>query len=75
MKTIYNAMPGIRPRREAKGLTISQASQQLGISRQAWYQWEALAAMPGSPLLPMLARLLGCSIEDLYGIPKEEQQV
>ena len=65
MKT-YQAMPGIRTRRRMRELTVPAAADALGVTRQAWYQWERGVAMPSAAYLPALSELLGCRIEELY---------
>lgn len=65
----FTMMKGIRPRREALGLSLTAAAAELNVTRQAWYQWETGDTMPASALLPDLARVLRCRIEDLYGEP------
>lgn len=67
----YNRMEGIRPRREALGLSIQEAAARLQVTRQAWYVWETADVMPASGLLPDLAAVLGCRIEELYEAPSD----
>lgn len=64
---IYASMPGIRTRRRALGLTAAALATALGVTRQAWNQWEGGATMPSAAYLPAIAELLHCRIEDLYG--------
>lgn len=66
---IYTRMDGIRYRRKAAGLGVSAAAERLGVTRQAWYQWELGKSLPGSGCLPAMAELLQCRIEDLYVDP------
>ena len=67
----YTKMEGIRPRRVAMGLSIGEAADRLGVTRQAWSNWERGVAIPFSGLLPDLARVLACTIEELYRVPDE----
>ena len=67
----YTKMEGIRPRRVAMGLSIGEAADRLGVTRQAWSNWERGAAIPFTPVLPDLARVLKCSIEELYTAPED----
>lgn len=67
----YTKMEGIRARRVGLGLSVADAADRLGVTRQAWWTWERGAAIPFSGLLPDLARVLECSIEDLYTAPEE----
>ena len=63
---IYKTIPGIRTRRRTLGLTATFLAAELGVTRQAWNQWEAGTTMPSAAYLPAIAELLQCSIEDLY---------
>lgn len=71
---IYGTMPGIRARRRARGISVQDAAAALGLSRQAWYKWEYGIAMPAAALLPAIAELLGCTIEELYEGEEDDGQ-
>lgn len=59
-------MPGIRARRLRRGISVQDAAQELGVTRQAWHYWEAGQYIPSAGLLPAMAQVLRCRIEDLY---------
>lgn len=63
---IYTSMPGIRTRRRMLRLTATSLAAALGVTRQAWNQWEGGTTMPSAGYLPAIAALLQCGIEDLY---------
>lgn len=65
MKTC-RTMPGIRTRRLMIGLSVQEAADALGVTRQGWYAWESGKSLPWAGYLPGLAELLQCGIEDLY---------
>ena len=67
----YTKMEGIRARRVALGLSVADAADAIGVTRQAWNNWERGAAIPFTPVLPDLARVLRCSIEELYTAPED----
>ena len=48
-----------------KGLTQAELGDLLGVSAQAVSKWERDKTMPDSFLLPCLADIFGCSIDDL----------
>ena len=48
------------------GLTQKAVARELGITQQAYSLWESEARMPRAAMLPKLAKVLGCSIEDLF---------
>lgn len=57
----------IKEIREAAGLTRIQVADRLGVTVVAVRKWETGLAMPNAYKLPVLADLLGCSIDALYG--------
>lgn len=56
----------IREKRLATGLTQVQLAQKLGIGQKAVSQWESGITCPSIRLLPVLARIFGCRIDDLF---------
>lgn len=59
-------MNAIRQRREELKLSQEQLAEILGIDRSAVAKWETGKAMPTADKLPELARILGCTIDDLF---------
>ena len=57
----------IKEIREAAGLTRLQVADRLGVTVVAVRKWETGLAMPNADKLPVLADLLGCTIDALYG--------
>ena len=58
--------------RKEKGLTQAELGKLLGVSFQAVSKWELDKTMPDSFLLPRLADVFGCSIDDLFDhVPKK----
>lgn len=49
------------------GLSCLDVANALHVSQQAVYKWETGAAMPSATKLPLLADVLGCSIDELFG--------
>ena len=58
----------IKTLREKKGLRQADIAEELQIDRSAVAKWETGEAMPKSDKLPKLAKVLGCTIEDLYNL-------
>lgn len=56
---------GFKEARKKAGLTMMEAGQRLGITDAAVAQWESGATMPNAKRLPEIARLYGCTLEDL----------
>lgn len=57
----------IKERRESVGLTRVQVADRLGVSAAAVRKWEVGMARPSAEKLPLLADLLRCSSDALYG--------
>jgi len=57
--------------RKAKGLTQAELGELLGVSNQAVSKWESEMTMPDIMLLPEIAKVLGVTLDDLYGEHKE----
>ena len=55
----------IKALREKKEITQQSLARILGINQSAVSNWETEKAMPRAALLPKLAKVLGCSIDDL----------
>ena len=56
----------IKALRKARGFTQEQLADMLGISFQAVSKWETNANTPDLSLLPMIAKVLGTSIDQLF---------
>lgn len=70
-------MRGLRALRRRAGLTAAQLAARMGYTRTTIYYWETGQSWPSSEELPKLARILGCSIDDLFreqeNTPKKEE--
>lgn len=51
--------------RKANGITQAELASVIGISQSAIAQWELNIAKPQMDKLPLLAKVLGCTIDDL----------
>lgn len=61
----------IKKLRESLKLTQEDLAKKLHIGRTTVSMWESGDAMPRADKLPELARVLNCSIEDLYEHEKD----
>lgn len=59
-------MNNIKQLRENANLTQQQLSENLNVDRSTIAKWETGEAMPRADKLPELAKIFGCSIDDLY---------
>lgn len=71
--TMPEKMAGLAPRRTASGMTQKELAEALGVERGTVSMWEIGRSWPPARLLPALADLLLCSIDDLYTEPEEEE--
>lgn len=55
----------IAQKRRQKGLTQEAMAEQLGVSAQAVSKWENDQSCPDISLLPALAKILGCTVDEL----------
>lgn len=60
--------------REQKGMSQAQLANTLGLDRSTIAKWETGTSMPRANLLPKLAELLGCTVDELLRTPAEEKQ-
>ena len=59
-------MNNIRTIRKKIGMTQMQLSERLHISRAAVAMWETGKSMPRADMLPQIADVLGCTVNELY---------
>lgn len=58
--------------RRRAGFTVAQLAERLSVTRATIYFWEQGRYLPNAGLLPELAEILGCTIDDLFADPNEE---
>ena len=63
---IPKSLAGLAPRRKQMGWTQQQLADQLGVERATLAMWEIGKNWPPARLLPAMAELMLCSIDDLY---------
>ena len=71
MKRRRDFLSGLRPCRQAAGLTQSELARAISTSRQNIQKWEYGECWPSAEWIPKLAKACGCRIEDLF--PKTEE--
>lgn len=59
-------------RRTRLGMTQLDIANLLGLERSTVAKWETGQSLPRAELLPKLADILGCSVDDLLKNQKEE---
>ena len=59
-------MTQLKSFREKVGLTQVQLAEQLSISRTTVSMWESGESKPRADKLPTLAKIFGCTINDLF---------
>ena len=61
----------IKELREAANLQQKQVAKRMSVLQSAVSNWETEVALPKARQLPLLAQVLGCSIDDLF-VPMED---
>ena len=61
-----------RALRDAENLTQDGLAEQLKVDRSTVAKWETGDALPRAAMLPRLASILGCSMDDLFCPASEE---
>jgi len=59
-------LKNLKTLREKVGLTQKQVADKLGITQPTVAIWEMEGSAPRIDKLPKLAKILGCSIDDLF---------
>lgn len=55
-------------------MTQSELANQIGIDRSTIAKWETERSSPRAELLPKIASILGCTVDELLGITKTPTQ-
>lgn len=71
MKIIEYGLVGLASRRKSAGFTQQTFADALGVDRGLIGMYETGRAWPRAAMLPAMADLLGCSIDDLYEVPND----
>ena len=56
----------IKQIRESKGMTQNHIGEYLKVNRSTVAMWESGKSKPRADLIPKLAEVLGCSIDELF---------
>lgn len=68
-------MDGLRYYRRRAGMTQEQLADSIGVTRGAVGMWEIGKCWPSAALLPQIADLLLCSIDELYTRPDNYTEI
>lgn len=60
--------------REQKGLTQTELAKKFTVGQSTIAMWESGEAMPRADKLPLLAKILECSIDDFFRKDEENQE-
>lgn len=66
-------MNNIKLLRGKRQLSQCTVARQLGVTPQAVSKWECEESMPSALLLPKLASILGCTIDELFVQEQDSQ--
>lgn len=61
----------IKKAREKVGLTQQELANELGVVQSTVAMWETQNSLPRTDKLPTLAKILGCTIDELLDVPDE----
>lgn len=67
-------MVNLKKIRVNKGLTQTNLAKSLGVTQQCVELWERNKRSPRAALLPKLAKVLGCTIDELMADGDEEDE-
>lgn len=63
----------IKSLREAKGLSQKELAKELGVDQSAVCLWENGKTFPRVPVAQRMAKILDCSLNELYSNGQENQ--
>ena len=63
----------IKKAREKAGLTQQDLANELGVGQSTVAMWETQNSLPRTDKLPALAKILGCTIDELLDVPNESE--
>ena len=66
-------MENLKRLRCALSMTQADLAQEVGLTHSLVAQWERGASMPSAARLPLLASVLHCTIDDLFGNPEMQE--
>ena len=66
-------LEGLAARRKAAGYTQQELADLLGVPRANLAMWETLTSSPRAGILPVIADLLLCTVDELYKAPEEAE--
>ena len=64
---------GFKKARQTAGLSVAQVMEALKVSDAAVYQWETGVTFPSSKRLPEIAKLYGCTVDELLSDNSTEE--
>ena len=68
-------MNNIKTIREKRHISQNQLAIEMGLSQQAIAKWELNTSLPAADKLPKLAKILGCTIDELLRDPRDPEEV
>lgn len=66
-------MNNIREKRKQADLTQEQLAKALAIDRSTVAKWESGESMPRAQILPKLAEILECTIDEIFKVKEQEE--
>ena len=69
-----NIGENIRGYRKKADMTQEQLADKLGVSYQSVSRWENCSTYPDMELIPLMAKIFGVSIDELFNIPNDKKE-
>lgn len=66
---------GLKAARKRAGLTAKDVALSLGVTFQNVYNWENGSYLPPTKRLPEIAKLYGCTVDELLSVDQTVDQV
>ena len=63
----------IKEAREKAGLTQQDLADELGVGQSTVAMWETQKSLPRTDKLPALAKILGCTIDELLKVEESDE--
>lgn len=65
-------MENLKPLRVSKGYSQTEFGLKVGVNQSCVASWERGATCPSADRLPKIAKMLGCSIDELFSAEEKE---
>ena len=64
----------IKQLREHAGISQEEIGERMGVGQNTVSQWETGTRTPRASVLPKLAKILNCTIDELFGVEPDRKE-